>query len=157
MLQCSIFTSKRASAYSKLVLPWKAVCGKRWHKLRHNCTRSLHIHPKSNICKSAYRVHAHIWRRIPRSSGRRGFPASPGLPAWIREEAALPALNVSWCLPGCLFGEKIKGGPLPLAPTNREWGTEEGGEFHWRYSSLTNKSHSNKSIDLDRILMCRYW
>lgn len=45
------------------------------------------------------------------------FPCTSGLPARIREKAALPPLNVSWCLPGCLFWEEIKGEPLPPAPT----------------------------------------
>ncbi len=53
------------------------------------------------------------------------FLCISGLPVRIREKAALPPLNVSWCLPGCLFWEQIKGGPLPLAPTKGEgWGAE---------------------------------
>lgn len=45
------------------------------------------------------------------------FLCISGLPLWITEKAALPTLNVSWCLPGCLFWEEIKGESLPLAPT----------------------------------------
>lgn len=57
------------------------------------------------------------------------FLCISGLPVWIREKAALPPLNVSWCLPGCLFWEQIKGRPLPLAPTKGEkekWGGAKG-------------------------------
>lgn len=53
------------------------------------------------------------------------FPCTSGLPARIREKAALPPLNVSWCLPGCLFWEEIKGEPLPPAPTRGGAGRRE--------------------------------
>lgn len=88
---------------------------------------NLHARIYIPTCVKAYTVHvctyelkslcrAELWEQL--------FLCISGLPVWIREKAALPPLNVSWCLPGCLFWEEIKGEPLPLAPTKGERGVE---------------------------------
>lgn len=80
-----------------------------------------HISTPTNV--KAYTVHActHIVKPLLRGElWEQLFLCISGLPVWIREKAALPPLNVSWCLPGCLFWEQIKDGPLPLAPTKGE-------------------------------------
>lgn len=82
------------------------------------------------------------------SAGSSCFPASPGLPVRIRGKAALPPLNVSWCLPGCLFGEEIKGEPLPLALFNRERGAE--GRREQKRGESFNEDRLNEYIQADR-------
>ncbi len=106
----------------------------------HTHRLSLRAHMQIPRYVQAYTVHVCTREVKPLCRGElweQLFLCISGLPVWIREKAALPPLNVSWCLPGCLFWEQIKGGPLPLAPTKgerRERGAEgarEGNRGGW--------------------------